>query len=908
MDVGSARVEITGDVSQFASDVRRNLNRILTGIRVDPVQVQSDFTRAEREARDAAGNIEGEFARGAEGSEAALEQVDEDFQEPEANAERVSDSIATDFEDAGSRAGRALSSSAKFMAGAILGITAAATAAAAAVAGISLVQGFRRLTDIENATSALRGLGHEAETIDQIMSDANAAIEGTIIGLPDAAQVAANAVAAGIEPGRDLEETLRAAADAATITGADLGEIGSIMNVVAAANRVTMGEINRLQDRGLPILQFLADQYGVTADEAREMVSRGEVDFENFRDAISENIGGAALEATDTTEGAFDNMLFTLARIGQGLLSGVFPQFKEVFNGITELLLPIEEVANDVGSAIGAAFDVLQEGGSVGDAFATFRENLNPELFQEATSTIRDLVTNGLQFLGDNAGDIVDILLELRSAVFDAAMNMFMGIVEALPEVIPQVVSGLVDMITSLVDTITEALPQVVAAAGFLITGLVDGLVDALPEVISGAVQIVTTLLTGIVDLIPIIIGAGLRLIEGLIEGILTALPQIQLAMIEIIPTLVTALATMTPDLLLLGVRILTNIVQGIGNSLPTLIDTFQNEVIPTLVRTFRDEGPAMIEAGGQALIQFMQGFLDSMDIITTVIANDVIPTITEVFQDNPQILQSGVQVISTLVQALMDNIEMISEFISETMIPMMTTIIEENLPVIIDAGIMLLEAVIMGLIEAQPEINEAIINQIIPAMFRAFLVAVPAMNRAAAQLIGALVSSLWSTWSSRSGRIFESIRTAILRFFVRAGSWLVNAGKDIVLGLIRGIRSGFDEVRNTLGDLTSMLPDWKGPADVDRRILRDSGRMVMEGFQQGIEDQRGSIERALRDITDSIEMGGIDSATTFQGRVSGGDGPSAGIRIDNLNITPMEGREFRMEDIERELERTGVR
>lgn len=868
VDVGSAKVEIVGDVSRFAGEVARELNSILARMRLQPVEVDGDFKRAEDAASDAADSIEKEFQDGADKSEDALAEVDEDFQEPRQNASQAADQIASDFESAGSRARRALSGAARFMAGAILGVTAAATAAAGAIAAISLTRGFTRLADIEDAQAKLRGLGHEAETVETVMNNALEAVQGTAFGLSESATIAASLVAAGIGPGEDLARTLKAVADTATIAGSDLRDIGTIFTQVATAGRLTGDDLMQLQERGIPVLQFLADQMGITADAAREMVSRGEVDFETFRAALEANIGGAALESGTTTRGAFSNMMAAISRVGANLLSGVFPMFKEVFTGITEFLAPIEDVAKNVGDALGAAFDVIREGGSVGDAFATFRESLNPELFQEITSTIRDLVTNGLQFLSDNAGDIVGILLELRSAIFDAAINMFMGIVDALPEVIPQVISGLVDMLTTLVDTIVGALPRVVAAAGFLVTGLVDGLVTALPQIIQGAVQIVTTLLTGIVELLPIIIGAGLRLIEGIVEGILTALPQIQLAIIEILPQLLTALATMAPDLLLLGVRILTNIVQGIGDSLPTLIDTVQNEVIPTLIRTLQDEGPAMIEAGGAALTEFMQGWLDSVDIITTVITENIIPAITGMFQENPEVIEAGINVLMTLIQAWLDNIEMITDFITDTMIPLMTTVIEENLPALIDAGIQILEAVIQGLIQAMPQINQAIVGQIIPAMFQALITAIPAMNRAGTQLITTLISSLWSTWRTKSGENFNRIKNAITNFFSNAGQWLRDAGRRVIDGLIGGIRSKFDDVRNTLGNLTSMLPDWKGPAELDRRILRDAGRQVMEGFQAGIQDERGNVERLLRGITSDIGSIGV-----FTGRVQGGDG-----------------------------------
>src|SRR5690606_1086193 len=325
---------------------------------------------------------------------------------------------------AGSRARRALSGATKFIAGAIAGVAAAATAAAGAIAGISLTRGFSRLADIEDAEAKLRGLGHTGDSVRLIMDNAMQAVRGTILGFNDMAGVAASIVGAGIEPGREVERTLKAIADAAQIGGADLTEMGDIIGQVAVAGQASMDEINRMQTRGIPILSWLAEQMGVTAEEARKMVSAGEVSFRDFRQAIEDNIGGAALEAAETTRGAWTNMVFTFTRTGAALLSGVFPTFKEIFNGIAEAMAPVEQLANQIGPALGAAFDAFRSGEGLRGAIDAFRESLDPEVFNSATGAIRDMVTNGFAFLRDNAVDIVGTVLAVRGAGVGAILGM----------------------------------------------------------------------------------------------------------------------------------------------------------------------------------------------------------------------------------------------------------------------------------------------------------------------------------------------------------------------------------------------------------------------------------------------------------------------------------------------------
>ena len=210
--------------------------------------------------------------------------------------------------------------------------------AAGAALSTALVKGWGRLTAIEDAQSKLTGLGHSGRSVARIMENALGSVRGTAFGLDEAASVAASTVAAGIKPGKQLQRVLSLTADTATIAGSSMGEMGAIFNKVAASNRLSMGEVNQLADRGVPIMQMLAEQFGKTTAEMVKMVSQGKVDFAAFAEAIETNIAGAALESGNTTRGAFANMMAAGGRFGASLLEGVFPVAKQVFGGMIGLI------------------------------------------------------------------------------------------------------------------------------------------------------------------------------------------------------------------------------------------------------------------------------------------------------------------------------------------------------------------------------------------------------------------------------------------------------------------------------------------------------------------------------------------------------------------------------------------
>lgn len=248
------------------------------------------------------------------------------------------------------------------------GVAVAAAAAAATLAGLAIKGGFERMLKIEDAQAKLDGLGHSTATVEKIMGSALDAVKGTAYGLDTAATLAASAVAAGIKPGQELEKYLRLTADAATIAGISMEEMGSIINKVNANGKAMTENLNQLSDRGIPILQWLAEEYGVTTAEMSKMVSQGKVDAETFNKVLQENIGGAALKSGETTRGAFANMLAALSRVGVALIEDVFPHFKTVFNDITGLLDGLVDKIGPLRDAVAEKLGPIAE--TIGGAFA----------------------------------------------------------------------------------------------------------------------------------------------------------------------------------------------------------------------------------------------------------------------------------------------------------------------------------------------------------------------------------------------------------------------------------------------------------------------------------------------------------------------------------------------------------
>lgn len=341
-----------------------------------------------------------------------------------------------------------------------------AAAGIATVLGASLVKGFGRLDAIDQAEAKLRGLGNSAGTVEKVMDNALASVRGTAFGLGDAATVAASALASGVKPGADLERTLKLVGDAATIGGSSLSEMGAIFNKVSATGKVQGEVLNQLGERGIPILQLLAKELGVTAEEAREMASKGEVDFNTFRNAIESGMGGAALESGKTFSGALANAGAALGRFGAALLGPAFASAPALFSNLTEKIDSLIPAAEKVGAAVSAAFAAI--GPSIGPAIS---EALNfiSDKFAELSPTI-DRLKGAFEAVAPVAATVGAALAGALGAAVVTGINLAVDAVNLLSGALDAVITVISENQTAF--TVLASVSAVVFAPFIIQTGI----------------------------------------------------------------------------------------------------------------------------------------------------------------------------------------------------------------------------------------------------------------------------------------------------------------------------------------------------------------------------------------------------------------------------------------------------
>lgn len=737
---------------------------------------------------------------------------------------------------------------------AIVGVGAGATVM---LGKLAVTGGFNRALSIEDARAKLKGLGHDAGSIDEIMNNALASVKGTAYGLGDAATTASQLVASGVKQGDQLTSVLKTVGDSAQISGRDFTEMGSIFSKVAASNKLQGEQVNQILDSGIPILQFLAKHYGITAEEAQKMVSSGKVDFENFAAAMQENLGGAAQSAGTTFKGAMANVKAAFSRLGEKAMTPVLNGLRDIFNAaiplvdaVTTKLTPVFEqwgdlVSNTIAPKIVDAFEKITAVLN-GDSFSGFSSGI-----MAAIPLVGSLVAamGGTGLLGTIGELLVNIPMvgpALKGLVGDSALlgNALkllggpVGIVLSLLAGLVMISPQLQQTLAQVAETVGSALMGAVSTLAPVLQDIFDKCTSAASEIFPVLVecmsQIFETIGTVIAQLAPVaaeILQPLLDCISQLIEPLTNILTVILPPLTSLLDGLIILVGQLVAGIESLLLPIITAVIQGISDLL-TKCSPWLDQLGSTF-ETVMDLIGDTLEVVGGALNQFMS------------VAGYVIE-----------------QVVQFLVSTLEPAFAAMAPFIS-------------------------------GIVSS--------VNQVISSIAQ--------IVQGVVNLVAGLISGNWSqVWQSCQqiasgavgglGGILSGIYNAAMAAVSGAGTWLWNAGSQIIAGLWNGISGAigglYSNIRNALSGLVDEAMSALG-IHSPSRVFRDKvGKFIPSGIGVGIKQSTPALLSDADKMTDALvdRVSGASAAVDVAAGMSlasgangaqGAAGGSGGLSVEDI-------------------------
>ena len=390
---------------------------------------------------------------------------------------------------------------------------AAVGAVGAGIVGLAAKGGFDRALSIEAAQAKLKGLGHDAGSIKGIMDSALASVKGTSYGLGDAATVAASLSAAGVEEGDHLTNVLKTVADTAQISGRSMSQVGTIFGSIAARGKLQGDDLLQLTSAGVPALQFLSEQLGVSSADVSEMVTKGQIDFDTFATAMQKGLGGAALAGGETFTGAMANVGAALSRLGEAGATPILNGMRVEFNALIPLIDATTNVLKPLAAALGDQI-----------AKAAGRASELTKKLSDAISGIGKIDTSGLAgaFVG-----LLPVLGAVGGALGPLAANLPIvgGLFKGLTGPVGLAVGAMVAMVAS-----SEPLRSALADLGGQVSGALPEALGALKTAfggISDALGAVGTVLAPFISMLGDAAGAVLPVVAGAVVVLANALSGI---------------------------------------------------------------------------------------------------------------------------------------------------------------------------------------------------------------------------------------------------------------------------------------------------------------------------------------------------------------------------------------------
>ncbi|WP_270343817.1 carbamoyl-phosphate synthase large subunit [Bacillus mobilis] len=422
---------------------------------------------------------------------------------------------------------------------------------------------------------------------------------------------------------------------------------------------------------------------------------------------------------------------------------------------------------------------------------------------------------------------LITILIGGLPALLLTAMRFLPTIVDGINTMFPNFLATAGNILLKFAETIVGMLPTILQIGIDIISKLVDGLVTALPVLVQMAIDVIVhatnALMTAVIAMAPSLINAGLDMIMSICKGVADNLPKILEMALKIIEMLLTGINNMLPKILEAGIKILTELINGI-------------------VQRF----PQWVQMG----YDMMNKFLDS------------------IIKHLPQILQAGIDILLKLIDGIVKMLPKLLDMAIKLIITIAKGIVD-NLPTILEKGIQILEMLIRGIAQSIPKLVVMALKLILE-FAKVIIQNLPQIIVTGVQLLLALIEGILKTIGRLTSTLVVEVLGAIKNSFKDAGTFLLGAGKDIMNGLINGIKSKLQNAKEVMGDVASSIKktitnffDIHSPS----RVMRADGGFITTGLGLGIGDKAKfainkakSLAEAVMDgfnaITEDIQMG----------------------------------------------------
>lgn len=615
----------------------------------------------------------------------------------------------------------------------------------------------------------------------------------------------------------------------ATVSQAIRGIGQDDLQVVSRATELWSQTFDTDVSEGVRGVKVLMDQFGLSSRDATDLMTKGMQNGLNYTGELADNLseysgrwaeaGVSAQDYFSMLQAGVDNGAYSLDKVGD-FLNEFLTSLSD--GRMEESLASFSQGTQDV-------FNAYKNGG------ATAQQVLNAvigEMNGMTNETQRATIASTLwSSLGeDNAWGMIGALANVTNSYSDVSGATLQAMNDS------QTLGQQFDSVTR---TMSSAL-------GTVFMPVMQQVVTGLTNFANGFQQMMM-----FVDLTPL---------TNMVTGLFTALTPLGTLITNIaqiiLPIIQTALNAVIP--------VLTNIITVVSSVMNTIATTVSpvlqgvasivQTVLPAIQTAFQIWG-TYIQGVINAVFPFIQTVIESVmnvisSIISTVLAlvqgdwdgvwNGIKDIASNVWDGIGNIIQAGVDLIKNLIDNALNFIKGIFESIWNAIKGTVKDVWN---------GI---KDTVSNAIENVQNTVENVLNSIKDFFSDAWNAATETVSNAWNNITSAVSDGVNNVIN-----FVKDIPNKIKGFFSNAGSLLLDAGRNIINGLIDGITGAvsgaISAVQNAVGSIIDGAKSFLGIASPSTVFRDEIGKYIPEGMAIGIERSTPDATKAIQGMTDSL-------------------------------------------------------
>jgi hypothetical protein len=425
--------------------------------------------------------------------------------------------------------------------------------------------------------------------------------------------------------------------------------------------------------------------------------------------------------------------------------------------------------------------------------------------------------------------------------------NGLNGIFQAVAPLLPQILQlwQQLSPVSIIFQALMPVLPQLVGLIGQLAVGVGGGLSQAITQLMPALQAVIASLVGAFGQILPVVLSAFASLLPIVIQAFMGLVPVI----LQIVAAVVPFVVSLLPPLLSLFAQLVPIVMQVIAAVLPLAVGILG------------------------VLLPALSGLVQIIAAVLIPIISALLPVVSVVFAAIASIIGGVLQVVTGIIQVF-------------------TGILTGNW-----AGVW---AGILNIFSGIWQTIIAVLGGVLGVLGSIIGSGLGFVGGLVRGILGGIGGFFASTWGNIIGGVsgfigqllgfFSGLPGQIMGFLGGAGSWLYNAGRDIINGLIRGVQSMIGAIGNAIlslvpGPIVGVFKSALGIASPSK-VFRGLGREIPNGIIAGVSDMVPAIE----DRISTMVPASLQSLGPAGGSSSGGSGrailgAAPALHIENITV-----------------------